>query len=173
MGEAIIATHQEDIIMDLVTVNDGLITTTSKLLGDRFGKSHKNVLEAIKKLECSSEFRELNYRPSYYTSIQNKKLFCYEITRDGFSFLGMGFNGKSAAKWKESYITAFNSMEDHLSNSGTMMEKINDAISIMERDKATASLCSKGLNEWKKLKKQHNSEVERLVSESQLVLSLH
>ena len=159
--------------MDLVIVNDGVATTTSKLIAERFGKSHKHVLEAIKNLDCSDEFRAANFRPSCYISLQNKKLYCCEVTRDGFSFLGMGFTGKSAAKWKESYIKAFNSMEDHLINSGTMMEKINDALAIMEKDKSAASLCSKGLNEWKKLKKQHNSEVERLVSESQLVLNLH
>lgn len=35
----------------------------------------------------------------------------YYITRDGFMFLVMGFTGKTAAKWKEAYIKAFNEME--------------------------------------------------------------
>ena len=35
----------------------------------------------------------------------------YEITRDGFVYLCMGFTGKQAAKWKEAYIHAFNELE--------------------------------------------------------------
>jgi phage regulator Rha-like protein len=35
----------------------------------------------------------------------------YRITRDGFTFLCMGFTGAEAAKWKEAYINAFNEME--------------------------------------------------------------
>jgi len=33
------------------------------------------------------------------------------MTRDGFSFLCMGFTGAKAAIWKEAYIAAFNRME--------------------------------------------------------------
>ena len=32
----------------------------------------------------------------------------YYLTRDGFTFLAMGFTGKVAAKFKENYINAFN-----------------------------------------------------------------
>lgn len=35
----------------------------------------------------------------------------YELTRDGFTFLCMGFTGSQAALWKERYIEAFNQME--------------------------------------------------------------
>ena len=38
----------------------------------------------------------------------------YEMTRDGWIFLVMGFTGVKAAKVKEQYIAAFNAMEDHL-----------------------------------------------------------
>jgi hypothetical protein len=36
----------------------------------------------------------------------------YEMTRDGFTFLAMGFTGKEAARWKEAYIAAFNAMAE-------------------------------------------------------------
>jgi hypothetical protein len=36
------------------------------------------------------------------------------MTKDGFVFLAMGFTGKEAARWKESYLEAFNSMEEAL-----------------------------------------------------------
>jgi hypothetical protein len=39
------------------------------------------------------------------------------MTRDGFTFLAMGFTGAKAAQWKEAYITAFNRMEAELQSS--------------------------------------------------------
>ena len=38
----------------------------------------------------------------------------YELTRDGFSFLVMGFTGKNAARFKEDYIRAFKPMNAYL-----------------------------------------------------------
>ena len=156
---------------DLIVNLNGEILTTTKDMADIFGKTHKYVLEALRNLECSDEFRGRNYRPSYYTSLQNKKLSCFTVTRDGFTLLGMGFTGPKASQWKEAYIEAFNKMESHIKGSDSLMCKINEALLIMEKDKATASLCSKGLNEWKKLKKMHHEEVERLVNESQFALN--
>ena len=36
---------------------------------------------------------------------------CYQMTRDGFVFLVMGYTGKKAAQFKEFYIRRFNEME--------------------------------------------------------------
>ena len=69
------------------------------------------MLEAIRHLDCSPEFGRRNFTPSSYTNSQNKKQPLYEITRDGFTFLCMGFTGPQAALWKERYIEAFNRME--------------------------------------------------------------
>lgn len=38
----------------------------------------------------------------------------YYLTRDGFTFLAMGFTGRVAAQFKEAYINAFNEMEEML-----------------------------------------------------------
>lgn len=38
------------------------------------------------------------------------------MTRDGFTFLAMGFTGPRAAVFKEAYIQAFNKMEAELKN---------------------------------------------------------
>jgi Rha family phage regulatory protein len=38
----------------------------------------------------------------------------YLMTRDGFSFLVIGFEGKRAAHWKQMYIKAFKAMEQEL-----------------------------------------------------------
>ena len=41
------------------------------------------------------------------------------MTKDGFTFLVMGYRGKKAAKFKEDYIKAFNSMESILREKST------------------------------------------------------
>jgi hypothetical protein len=44
------------------------------------------------------------------------------MTKDGFTFLAMGFTGKEAAKWKEAYINAFNKMAEQLSSNPVQLE---------------------------------------------------
>ena len=90
------------------------ITCSSLDIAIHFEKQHKNVLRDIRNLECSQEFTGLNFEPSEYTDPTGRKLESYKITRDGFTFLAMGFTGKKAAAWKEAYINAFNQMEKRL-----------------------------------------------------------
>ena len=88
----------------------------SLIVAKMFGKDHKNVLANIKKLDCSDEFRRLNFQPTSYTDQWNRKQPCVMMTRDGFTFLAMGFTGKKAAQFKEAYIKRFNEMEKLIFN---------------------------------------------------------
>ena len=65
-------------------------------------------------MDCSEEFRLLNFEQSSYKNQQGKKQPCYCMTRDGFVFLVMGYRGKKAAHFKEMYIRRFNEMEEHI-----------------------------------------------------------
>jgi Rha family phage regulatory protein len=87
---------------------------TSLDISQRFGKRHKNVIQSIENLECSPEFSRLNFQLSEFTTERGKTYPMYEITRDGFVFLCMGFTRPQAALWKERYIAAFNAMESTL-----------------------------------------------------------
>jgi hypothetical protein len=53
------------------------------------------------------------FEPSEYKGRNGMNKF-YFITRDGFSFLAMGYTGPKAAKFKEAFIKAFNLMADEL-----------------------------------------------------------
>lgn len=100
--------------LSLVAVENEHAVTTSMRVAEVFGKEHYNVMKAIKSLDCSEEFRAVNFNASkidYQNGNIKKQLPMYYITRDGFMFLVMGFTGKTAAKWKEAYIKAFNEME--------------------------------------------------------------
>lgn len=95
----------------LVRHSGNRLITTSLAISNNFNKKHKDVLRAVENLECSQEFRKRNFAPTSYKTSQGKVLPAYEITRDGFVFLCMGFTGAQAAQWKEKYIEAFNRLE--------------------------------------------------------------
>lgn len=94
--------------------NEEKLVTTSLMIAEKFGKEHARVLRDIRELECSEKFRVGNFAESSYTNSQNKKQPMYEMTRDGFSLLVMGYTGKEAMKFKEDFIDAFNAMEEEL-----------------------------------------------------------
>lgn len=98
----------------LVTITDRKAVTTSLIVAEAFEKQHQGVMRSIRNLECSDEFRRCNFAPSSYLNEQNKTQPMYTITRDGFTFLAMGFTGKKAAEFKERFIAAFNQMEQML-----------------------------------------------------------
>lgn len=97
-----------------LTVVNGVPTTTSLAIAERFGKLHKDVLRALDNLECSNEFIERNFALNAYKDSIGRLLPMYNITKDGFVFLAMGFTGKEAAAWKERFIAAFNALEAQL-----------------------------------------------------------
>lgn len=109
---------QEQNNQHLVMVSNDRVVTTSLQVAEYFGKEHRNVLKAIREIDCDPNFTQLNFEPCLYISeLRNgvkRELPMYYLTRDGFTFLAMGFTGKVAAQFKENYINAFNQMEDIL-----------------------------------------------------------
>lgn len=103
--------------LDWVNVINNQVMTTSHKVADAFGKRHSDVLRKITTVDCSPEFRERNFA----FTLENKQIGntkrntgFYQMTKDGFIFLVMGFTGKEAARIKENYITVFNQMADLL-----------------------------------------------------------
>lgn len=103
-------------IMPTLTVIEGKAIVTSLHIAEVFGKAHKNVLQNIQALldGCPPEFGQLNFQLSSYMSDQNKPLPIYNLTRDGFTLLAMGFIGIKALEFKIAYINAFATMEKSL-----------------------------------------------------------
>ena len=99
---------------NLVSVLNNTVVTSSLRVAEYFGKQHKSVLRAISQLECSVDFNQRNFAPVTYKDAKGENRPMYYLTRDGFTFLAMGFTGKVAAKFKEAYINAFNDMEHQL-----------------------------------------------------------
>ncbi len=103
--------EDHDDLPQLVENKGGVPMTTSLRVAAAFDKQHKDVLRAIRGLDCSEEFNGRNFAPVEFIDAKGEKRPAYDMTRDGFSFLVMGFTGKKAAAWKERFLEAFNFME--------------------------------------------------------------
>ena len=106
-------------IDDAVFIQDQQVKTTSLKVAELFDKRHTHILEKIDNLGCSPEFASANFSAHVQTiqagAVQRESKY-YEMTKDGFMFLVMGFTGAAAAKIKEAYINTFNQMAAMLYN---------------------------------------------------------
>ena len=101
-------------LANAVAVYDGQPCTTSLKIAEVFGKAHRSVLGIIRNLEAPADFVQHNFVRYTYTAANGKANPAYQITRDGFTLLAMGFTGKAAMRFKVAYIEAFNAMEKQL-----------------------------------------------------------
>jgi Rha family phage regulatory protein len=118
-AEAAKTTYEENIHMELVICNNGKATTTSMKVAEYFGKRHDDVLKAIRNLLKNET---VNARRNFAECLKinelanGKKEPYYDLDRDGFTLLAMGFTGKQALQFKLSYIDAFNQAEKALTS---------------------------------------------------------
>jgi Rha family phage regulatory protein len=163
----------------LISIVDGKPMVSSKQVADHFEivGGHRYIMSVIRKLLIESgEFGVQNYLQSSYVSKQNKKLDCFDMTRDGFTLIAMGLTGKKAQQWKIKYIEAFNKMESEILHmqrkTDSVMDKLNSAYKLMQDDKEKASCFGAGLAEWKRIKKEHMELVNQLKNDVQFLLNL-
>ncbi|MDE5619424.1 MAG: Rha family transcriptional regulator [Ruminococcus sp.] len=124
--------------MNEITINNanGVLTVSSLQVAKDFSKQHKNIVQSIENLlkqtsaefsaDVKSEFFDIQnmFIENTYADSYGRFQKCYDMTRDGFSLLVMGFTGKKALEWKLRYIEAFNSMEKQLTYIHSDIEKI-------------------------------------------------
>lgn len=100
----------------VISNNNGSLTVSSVQVAENFGKQHKNVLQAIESIRAENSAVTPMFIESAYQAGTGKSYKSYEMTRDGFTLLAMGFTGKQALEWKLKYIEAFNNMEQAISS---------------------------------------------------------
>lgn len=102
----------------IVITDSNHVFTTSLLVAEKFDKNHFHVLRDIENIikNCPDErFRASNFGCTIYevpgpkNSIRQEKM--YNLTRQGFTMLAMGFTGSKAFLWKIAFINAFDRME--------------------------------------------------------------
>lgn len=98
----------------IIRTEDGKLVVSSRQVAKDFKKEHKNVVQAIKNIKAENSAVTKMFIESSYKAGTGKNYKEYLLTRDGFSLLVMGFNGREALEWKLKYIEAFNEMEKQL-----------------------------------------------------------
>lgn len=89
----------------------GKDVTTSLIVAQVFSKEHSKVCRDIENLSCSATFNAANFGVIEYTDSRGRIQKAYQMTKDGFSFLIMGYTGDKAGQFKEMFINEFNKHE--------------------------------------------------------------
>lgn len=105
----------EQSLAPLVFERNGSALADSRGIATSFGKDHRNVLRAVRTLLKSEqpEIKGLFTLAEYLDGNGDVQPY-YEMSRDGFTLLAMGFTGERALSFKLRYIDAFNQMETAL-----------------------------------------------------------
>ncbi|WP_237932361.1 Rha family transcriptional regulator [Buttiauxella sp. S19-1] len=110
-GTVAVGVDRNTLMLPEVIVVNGEPVTTSQAIARYFERDHDKVVSRIEKLDCSADFFTRNFwRVKFEHS--GRYLTAYNVTKDGFTFMAMGFTGKKAAAFKENYIAQFNYMSN-------------------------------------------------------------
>jgi Rha family phage regulatory protein len=110
----------------MLFIRDGAVLANSRTVAEAFDKRHSHVLDSIRDLiskapdEVGPNFRLFKIKD--ITKPEGESTSHFEMTRDGFTLLAMGFTGEKALRWKLKYIEAFNRMEAELRAGAGMNE---------------------------------------------------
>ena len=101
-------------LVEIMKINKEEVTVVSSLdVAETFEKNHRDVMESIRNIETgisTAEFSAL-FNLASYRATNGKSNPMYQMTRDGFTLLVMGYTGEKAMKFKLAYIKQFNAME--------------------------------------------------------------
>lgn len=102
----------------IVVAKHGQAVANSRDVADYFGKRHDHVLRDIDILLAaiagSPDLGSLFSEREDYHEAARKMVRSFDMTRDGFTLLAMGFTGKKALRFKLDYIAQYNEMEETL-----------------------------------------------------------
>lgn len=130
-----------------IRVSESKVVTTSLAVANYFQKRHDNVMVKINSVmaDCLPSWRLLNFKETVYerenpsggASITTPM---YELTRDAFVLIVMGFTGKKALQWKIDYINAFNKMEEELLRQHTSLFPLDADLFVQIRNGKTTHI---------------------------------
>ena len=104
-------------LMELgVTAQSGKAVVSSRDIARVFEKRHDHVLRDIREITNKDPaWGAYQFGETPYTEPQNGQTYTeFNINRDGFTILVMGYTGEKAMRFKRAYIAAFNEMERRL-----------------------------------------------------------
>lgn len=149
------------------------VFATSLQIAQVFGKSHKNVLRTIDNLPQDNFFNtnfKINKRTDLFGAVTRSEKY-YNLTRDGFSLLVMGFTGQKAYQWKIEFIKAFNTMEAMIS--GTKSDKFGEVLTRLGEKSREADLFKRkyyeSIERENSLLREKLNVSEKIITKSELI----
>lgn len=102
-----------------VSIKHGTVYANSRDVAEFFGKEHKNVLrdiDAVLENLHGSDLSDGWFRETdvLHPTVYGRLIRAFDMTRDGFTILIMGYTGPKAMEFKVRYIQQFNAMEETL-----------------------------------------------------------
>lgn len=112
---------------NLVRLENGQPITTSTQIAEIFDKEHKNIIRSINQLmaQLDQSFNALNFEPVKYFDAKGEERTYYNLTRDAFTLLAMGFTGAKALQFKLAFLNAFNQLERQVIHQQTTLVHLN------------------------------------------------
>lgn len=104
----------------IVTIKNNAVVADSRNVAAYFGKQHAHVLRDIDDLILAAPEAASNFGVCSYQSVEGGRSYrAFDMTRDGFKLLAMGFTGAKALQFKLRYIAQYNLMETELKRIAT------------------------------------------------------
>ena len=113
----------------VVFIKNGEVFANSRDVAAYFGKRHDNIMRDIGNLlrtEGSSNLSNLFIERTEYHETARKEVRFFDMTKDGFTLLAMGFSGIKALQFKWCYIEQFNAMEAELRRQSNVVIDYSD-----------------------------------------------
>lgn len=155
---------------EMVMASSGKVLTTSVKVAKFFGKRHDNVLRKIRQVvnDCPNDFASLNFEETDFIDKNGDIQPMFNMTKDGYMLVVMGFTGKAAMQIKITYIQAFNWMAEQLARRMAIGEELQHRFAIKDtRSKLKGTIGSRLMNERKKEKHVLKLEHEHIMQVTQ------
>lgn len=157
-----------------VFVHGEELKTNSLKVAGAFGKKHFHVMRDIKNItaQLPDSFIQSNFGLVEYIDGKGQLRPMYEMTKDGFMLLVMGYNTEQAMQIKVAYIKEFNCMQSMLNNLNTsIMTKLLAALEAEKQSFAIASLAAKLLRKRQTEKPINQTKITSYIQQLQPLLN--
>ena len=111
------------------------VFTDTRAIAKVFDKRNADVMKAVDKEATDEDLLNGKIRSVEYKDKSGKLNKTYELDRDIFTLVVMGFTGKKASEWKRSYIKAFNLMESNIKEHQTALLEAKFEAKLIENKK--------------------------------------
>ena len=157
-----------------VFVHGEELKTNSLKVAGAFGKKHFHVMRDIKNIiaQVHDSFIQSNFGLVEYIDGKGQLRPMYEMTKDGFVLLVMGYNTEQAMQIKLAYIKEFNYMQSSLNELNTsIMTKLLAALEAEKQSFAIASLAGKLLRKRQTEKPINQTKITSYIQQLQPLLN--